>query len=130
MKLCKCKSYFRKLIQYCRGTVSVVGEQHLWKLSVELWCKDGCLVHTYLDIKFYGVNYYFRTLGILLLFLFNLLKSVKLKIMKTMHFSMYHIYGWSKTQSAARLIENKQINDKILIHFTVGSILVRLFCSQ
>lgn len=131
MKVCKCKSYFRKLIQYCRGTVFIVGEHHLWKLSVELWCNPGWLFCAHLlDIKFYGVNYFLNSRDLAVVF--NLLTSVKLKIMKVMHFSVSVPYLWLEqaSQPPGSLEINELMTNKILIHFRVGSVLVRLLRSQ
>lgn len=113
MKVCKCKSYFRKLIQYCRGTVFIVGEHHLWKLSVELWCNPGWLFCAHLlDIKFYGVNYFLnsRDLAVVLIQFVDVSKTENYE--SNAFFSVCTIFMVGASFSATGLIGNKRINDK------------------
>lgn len=67
----------------------------------------------------------FWTLQILLLLYLSFLKSVKLKIMKTIVLCifgyMYHNYGGSKILFINSQAYSKLTKNKILIHFSVGS---------
>lgn len=114
MEVCKCEPYFRKLIQCCRGTVFIVGEQHLWKLSVELCCDAGWLFCAhFLDIKFYVVNYFqnFRDLTVVLIQFVEVDKTENYE--NSAFFSVCTIFmAGVRLLSAARLIANEPINDK------------------